>query len=319
MADLDKIKNPHDRFFKVNMQNLRVARSFFEAHLPVKLIKSVDFDTLKLESGTFIDKKLKELLSDLIYSVMIAGKQSYLYLITEHQSSIPDLMPFRILQYDCGIMENHLKQLPESAPKLLPLVINIVFYHGEVTPYVQSCDLFDYFAESELAREFMFKPFTLIDVNQIPDEELAKHHWAALFELIQKHTYERDMLPFLEKLFKGEFNIEISSDSDLLYIMVKYIVETGGVNNKNKEKFVELLTHALPEGEKKMPTLAEMWLEEGYQKGIHAGIERGIEKGKYEEAIEIARNMLAKGIDPKLVQEVTHLSHDEVMRLIQNH
>lgn len=349
MKNLNNIKNPHDRFFKANMQDIRVARSFFEAHLPVKLTKLIDFNTLKLESASFIDKKLQEILSDLTYSVKIGDKDGYLYIITEHQSTPPDLMPFRNLQYNCGLMDQHLKQTPEGELKVLPLIINIVFYHGKLTPYTQSCDIFDYFANPELAREYMFKPFTLVDVNQISDEELVKHHWATLFEILQKHSRERDMLPFLEKLFTGKLNFEIHQYGDLFYLMVKYITETGEISDK--KKFLELLTHTLPEGEKEMTTLAQDWMNEGYQKGIHAGMQQGIhagiqqgiqqgmqqgihagiqqgiqqgihagmQQGEHEKAIAIAKNMLLKGATIDFVKEVTGLSDQDLAKLARTH
>ena len=53
--------------------------------------------------------------------------------------------------------------------------------------------------------------------------------------------------------------------------MVQYLAETGEISDK--KKFVELLKQALPEGEKKMTTLAQDWLQEGYQKGMHVGME----------------------------------------------
>ena len=95
------------------------------------------------------------------------------------------------------------------------------------------------------------------------------------------------MLPFLEKLLKGKLNLEIHEYRDLLYVVVKYIVEVGTVSDK--QKFVDLVTYALPEGEKNM-TIAEEWLKEGeqkgYQKGIYAGIEQGKAEGKAEDIAE---------------------------------
>jgi|ERR1700677_2653654 len=135
MKDLNKIKNPHDRYFRANMQDLRVARSFFEANLPQELVIQLDFDTLELQPSSFVSPDLKELISDLLYSISMKGELAYLYFLTEHQSTVPVLMPFRKLQYNCALWDLHLKQLPEDQPKLLPVIINVVFYHGTVTPY----------------------------------------------------------------------------------------------------------------------------------------------------------------------------------------
>jgi len=322
MTDLSKIKNPHDLFFKANMQDIRVARSFFEANLPQELTQQINFDTLKLRPDSFVSPELKSLISDLIYSVMLNDKVAYLYIISEHQSTVPEMMPFRKLQYNCALWDLHLKQIPQGEPKLLPVIINIVFYHGKVTPYAESCDIYDYFIDPDFAREWAFKPFFLIDVNQVPDEELAKQKWAAIFQLMQKHSRERDMLPFLEKLLKGELSLEIHQYGDLLYLMVQYLAETGEISDKRK--FIELLKQSLPEGEKEMTTLAQDWLQEGYQKGMHVGIEKGKLEGKLEgetsgehkAKIIVVKKMLAKGFTYDVIEQITGLSAKEIAKFV---
>lgn len=214
-------------------------------------------------------------------------------------------------------MNKHLKQMPKNAPKFLTLVVNIVFYHGKETPYVHSCDLFDYFEEPDLARELMFKPFTLIDVNQIPDDELAKHKWAALFQLMQKHSRERDMLPFLEKLLRGELKIEVNDYEDLLYVMVKYLAETGEVSDK--KRVIDLLKQAVPEGDDKMTTLAQDWYQDGVQFGTQKGIQQGMERGEHEKALTIAKNMMMEKVDLSLIKKVTGLTDQNILKITQNH
>ncbi len=103
--------------------------------------------------------------------------------------------------------------------------------------------------------------------------------------------------------------IQIHQYGDLVYLMVKYLTETGEVSDK--KKVIDLLTHALPQGEKEMTTLAQDWMNEGYQKGIHAGMEkgmeRGIEKGEHEKALAIAKNMLKDGFDQDTISRITGL------------
>ena len=54
---------------------------------------------------------------------------------------------------------------------------------------------------------------------------------------------------------------------------------------------------------------------EGEAKGEAKGIEKGVEKGKKERDIEIARTMLAKGMDVETISAVTGLSSDDVKAL----
>ena len=62
-------------------------------------------------------------------------------------------------------------------------------------------------------------------------------------------------------------------------------------------------------------TFAQQLEQKGLQQGLQQGIEQGREKGRHEEAIAIARNMLADGMSPKAIQKLTGLTENEVMEL----
>lgn len=55
--------------------------------------------------------------------------------------------------------------------------------------------------------------------------------------------------------------------------------------------------------------------EDGIEQGIEQGIERGIEQGEKAEKINVAKRMLEKKIDIKIIMEVTKLSEDEIKEL----
>ena len=55
--------------------------------------------------------------------------------------------------------------------------------------------------------------------------------------------------------------------------------------------------------------------EKGIEEGIAKGREEGIAKGETQKALEIARAMLAKGLDAETIAELTLLSIDDVRRL----
>ena len=57
-------------------------------------------------------------------------------------------------------------------------------------------------------------------------------------------------------------------------------------------------------------------MEKGRAEGIEEGMEKGMEKGMNLRSLEIARNMLAKGMDASTVLEITGLSMDEIQQLI---
>lgn len=60
------------------------------------------------------------------------------------------------------------------------------------------------------------------------------------------------------------------------------------------------------------------WLEgklEGKQEGKKEGKQEGLIKGRRDEALRIARTMLADGIDISMVQKITRLSAEDIQGL----
>ena len=56
----------------------------------------------------------------------------------------------------------------------------------------------------------------------------------------------------------------------------------------------------------------EQGLQQGREQGLQQGIEQGLKQGEKEEKLEIAKKMLIKGLDIKLIIDITELSIDEI-------
>mgnify|MGYP002676601912 CR=1 FL=1 len=54
---------------------------------------------------------------------------------------------------------------------------------------------------------------------------------------------------------------------------------------------------------------------EGKEEGLAEGMEKGIEKGMNQRSLEIARKMLAKGMDVATVMEITGLAESQLKQL----
>ena len=55
--------------------------------------------------------------------------------------------------------------------------------------------------------------------------------------------------------------------------------------------------------------------EEGLAEGMEKGLAKGMEKGMSQRSLEIARTMLAKGMDAAMVMEITGLSESQLKQL----
>ncbi|MEZ4657794.1 MAG: Rpn family recombination-promoting nuclease/putative transposase [Caldilineaceae bacterium] len=103
MAD---IINPHDRFFRYVFAHTEWTRQLLATALPRGLLRSMDLDTLQVESGSFIDEELREHFSDMLFNAqLVTGQVGYAYMLFEHKSYPDKVVPFQMLRYIVRIWE----------------------------------------------------------------------------------------------------------------------------------------------------------------------------------------------------------------------
>lgn len=146
--------------------------------------------------------------------------------------TVDPIMPFRLLKYKIRIMDDH---LDKNESHTLPIVYPLVFYHGQ-DPYRHTNDLFELFAEPDLARKIVFQPFELIDVGRIPDAELREHVWSGVMELTLKYIFARDIMPVIEDLMGSLRRFERCDAKDLASQTLFYIINTANIKNKKNLK-----------------------------------------------------------------------------------
>ena len=62
-------------------------------------------------------------------------------------------------------------------------------------------------------------------------------------------------------------------------------------------------------------TAKQEGLAEGMEKGMELGIEKGMAKGMNQKALDIARNMLADGVDINLIMKYSGLTQEQIENL----
>lgn len=295
---MTKIATPHDAFFKEVLTNKLIAKEFLQKHLPESISAVVDYNSLTICKESFIEPSLQMQMSDILYSIKFDNKLGYIYFLIEHQSKPEKYLSFRIIEYTLKIIKQHLKQ---NSKNDLPLVYPLVFYNGEKTPYPYSTDIMELFVDQNLARDIMFKPFQLIDINSVCDDELVKQSHIGLMQLLMKHIRERDALNLIED-YMGELKkFAKQGERDFLVSIMQYMVNAGEVSNQ--VKFIDIMTNTLAIPEEKIMTIAEHWRQEGRQ------------EGRQEAAQRIARTLLEKGNSVSDVAETTKLKASEVNKL----
>ena len=104
------IAHRHDKFFRASLENRQVATELIETYLPEEIKKLIDFNSIKTEKDSFVEKDLSKYICDVLLSAKINGQDGYLYILCEQQSEPDPLMSFRLMRYMINICSRHIKQ-----------------------------------------------------------------------------------------------------------------------------------------------------------------------------------------------------------------
>ncbi|EPN2807049.1 Rpn family recombination-promoting nuclease/putative transposase [Serratia marcescens] len=301
----------HDALFKQFLTHPETARDFLDVHLPPALRQACDLSTLRLESGSFVEDDLRAYYSDVLYSLKTGQGDGYIYALIEHQSTPDKNMAFRLMRYAIAAMQRHLAAGHEQ----LPLVIPILFYHGQVTPYPYSMNWLQGFSDPALARQLYGGDFPLVDVTVIPDNQIMQHRRVAILELLQKHVRQRDLADLMEQLVT--LLLAGYTTQEQLTSLMHYMLQVG--ETRNPGELLSTLASRVPEHEDTLMTIAEKLRLEGEKRGLEKGRlegwQEGRQEGEREAALKIARAMLASGLDRDSVMKMTGLTTDDLAQL----
>ena len=114
-------------------------------------------------------------MSDIVYSVNTKdNKDAFIYVACEHQSSVDQLIAFRLWKYSLLLAERHLDK-KEKIPLIFPLVV----YAGKAK-YTAPRNLWSLFEYPELAKKTMIEDHTLVDLQSMSDNEIAKKKYSSI-------------------------------------------------------------------------------------------------------------------------------------------
>ena len=302
------INKPYDLLFKHTMGSDIALQDLVLHHLPKHIVKRIDPASIKLIKQSFVPPDLKELHSDLVASCTIDGQEALLYLVVEHQSKESRLMPLRLIKYKVAAIEDFLQGKPEDT--LWPNVLCACFYHGKTSPYPYSTNVYDYFANAWLAREFGgFDRFYLFDLTVIKPEDMQKHGSLALMEQIFKYSQDQNFFNLLQDLLGMYKDTLLSLESPLgsdywhaVYLVSHRILTKLGYG---EEAVADLFSKSLNLSKSKASIMNV----------TQAIREEGREEGRQTRSLEIARTMFQSGEPIERVARWTGLSETSIRSL----
>ena len=289
MADED-LFHAHDRLFRAGLSNPAAAAAFLIDRLPPDVAARIDWNSLKLESGSFVDPDLRLSESDLLFSAKADGRDIGIYVIFEHQSTRDPCVPMRLLRYMVRIWHRW-EQNPENRPPY-PQIVSIVL--------AQNGSVWD--VDPTLSSLFSFTG---------PDDPMRRYLPDFLYELIQLATLPFDGIRSTPdgilalRVLKAERSGELLSDAvwdeellarvliDTFHLIVSYMYNRDSVDNDALFHKIESIVSE-PHRTAAM-TLAQKLRQEGRTEGRTEG-NLAASRQSVIEALEVRFGLIPDGL-----------------------
>jgi len=307
-----------DSLFRSIFNNERSALALYSAVSGESLIA----DETEVAMTTLAETLWTPRKNDLSFTV-----NGSLVVIAEHQSTINENMPYRMLQYVCRLFESGIADKKVVYRKALvrhPRPRFIVFFNGSEPCDDHSQMLLSDSYESPLPGGYAGKALELaVDVYNV-NEGRNSAIMGACGEL-KGYAFFVSRAKRLEKEI-AEQNEGLSRGETTLKAIRQAIRDCKGAGllaefwEKMSQEDVNMLAN-----DWNFETALEVEREEGFEKGMKRGMERGrvegmergMERGREEGVETVAVNALAKGLSFELIRELTGLDTETITSLSQ--
>ncbi len=276
---MDKnLSNPHDHFFRDMWSDRDLALDFLRNYLPTPVLTVADLDTLEIQKDSFVEKRLRDYFSDILYRLTLAGEPGYVYLLFEHKSHPERWIHLQHLEYMPQIWRLFLKQ-EKGRGRRLPIIVPMLFYHGETTWSGKPR-----FAEMFAGPVDRFKQYVpdfeyvLFDFSPHSNEEIRGQVLLRAALMLMRHVFDpgvHDRLPEILKLILDVS--ETKSGLRAVETMLRYLFNE--VPDLTVEKVKNMAEkHFAKEKKEVVMTVAEQLRKEGIDIGERRGARKTLVK-----------------------------------------
>jgi predicted transposase/invertase (TIGR01784 family) len=276
-------RNHKDSVFSFLFSNPDILRELYSAIEGITLPPDIPVDI-----NTLTDVLYKDRINDVSFTI-----NNRLVVLIEHQSTINNNIPLRLLIYIAKIYEKivNRKKLYQTKLEKIPFPEFIVLYNGSRK----------YPEHTELKLSDAFKG---VKGLKLPDAGIPLELTAQVYNI--NHGHNSEIMKKCKTLDSYSIFIEkireYKKRNKILEKAVRQAVKYCTENNILK-KFLE------EHGSEVFNMLLTEW---NWDEALEVAREEGREDGLEEEKLIIAKNLLAKGSMPEFVHEVTGLSLEEI-------
>ena len=260
-----KVINSHDAFFKSTFSYPDIAQSYIEHFMNKELVQNIDFQSLTLDSTSYVTPDLEEFFADLVWTAKYKTTNIKIAFLLEHKSYVVLHPHVQLMRYITGHLEKQIRDKEN-----LTVVIPIIIYHGNDEWKTRS--FYDYFEGiDENLKQFIPNfNYQLTNLGDFSDEELINMGIGKLLNVFLAMLHIRD-LQYIRNNFETIFIAAenyLPDSENFLHLIFVYLyknIELSGDEMRNIANTIQ--------------SPIKKFAMSTYDSIIDLGIEKGIEKG----------------------------------------
>jgi hypothetical protein len=270
------LKLTHDGFFRETFQVKRIAEAFLKKGLPKQSIDCLDLDGLVVEERSLTDDMFKDRIADVIYRVPIkrvlvnGAEYVNFFAVLEHKSSSDFRTIFQLWGYVYRICLREYQAAEKrgelNADYRLPPIVAIIIHHGE-SIFKGKTELSELFLPLPGLEDHLPKlQAVLFDLSSIDDDDPILNDPEVpelkVVLMVLKLVFRQDVALKVADVLRA---LKPYSDDPAMrrIILATWVYLTNNAKHLRQdfESFISTVQEVI--GEKNMPTMVEIWLEEG--------------------------------------------------------
>jgi predicted transposase/invertase (TIGR01784 family) len=294
------MKKIHDTGYKKLFKSPVLVEELVTHFVMEDWIGELDFSSLELLDKTFITDEFKTKESDMIYKVSFRGKDVYIFLLIEFQSTVDRFMSLRVLRYITEFYEFLYKS---RKLKKLPPVFPLLLYNG---------------------RAKWNSPLNIMDLveGNIPLQYIPRFQYYCIAE----NNFSKKTLRSINNVVSALFYVENSIPEELLQEIDVVVEIIKKENPREIELFKNWIFYIFNRNSgsrlteeiqriQEVPSMFAQALEEYGEKLRKKAKREGHKEGEKQALLQSAKNMMADGVDTLSIIKYTGLSKEEIENL----
>lgn len=267
---------PHDKVFRKTFRRVEHARGVLRQLVGEDIAQQLDWRSLRVEPGTYVEEALRDMMSDLLFSVRFRGseRRALVYLLWDHQRQPDRLMPLRLHNYGGRALYDYI-QSKDAIPGYVPTLVPLLVYQGPGAwpgPYLLS-DL------SQLPGEPappVFMDLSMI-VHDLHDDSLSPSELTVLakttFRLMRLAALEELVIANAARVAGWLDEVHETYGYDDFRTLMEYVAAAG-----KEPGMIEAVVEHTGEKVKESAMSTLEWLEEkGRREGVRSLLMRQLE------------------------------------------